>query len=78
MVSLYTEYVINAGPLYAGLVVMPLGFAVLVTGPLGEHMTRFPGRTTGLLGFAVQLAAVIVLVAASMSDWHQLLAKCQF
>jgi MFS family permease len=70
MVSLYTEYVINAGPLCAGLVVMPLGFAVLVTGPLGEQMARFPGRTTGLLGFAVQLAAVIVLVAASTAGAH--------
>ena len=65
MVSLYAEYVMNAGPLVAGLIVMPLGFAVLVTGPIGERLARYPGRTTGLLGFAVQLAAVIVLVAAS-------------
>ncbi len=70
MVSLYAEYVINADPLLAGLIVMPLGFAVLVTGPLGERMARFPGRTTGLLGLAVQLAAVIVLVAASTPAGH--------
>jgi MFS family permease len=70
MVSLYAEYVINAGPLVAGMIAMPLGFAVLVTGPLGERMARFPGRTTGLLGFAVQLVAVIVLVAASTPQSH--------
>jgi len=70
MVSLYAEYVLNAGPLLAGLIVMPLGFAVLVTGPLGEWLARFPGRTIGLLGFAVQLAAVIVIVAASTPGGH--------
>jgi MFS family permease len=68
MVSLYAEYVMNAGPLVAGLIVMPLGFAVLVTGPIGERLARYPGRTTGLLGFAVQLVAVIVLVAASTRE----------
>jgi MFS family permease len=70
MVSLYAEYVISAGPLLAGLIVMPLGFAVLVTGPLGERLARFRGRTIGLLGFAIQLVAVIVIVVASTSEGH--------
>jgi hypothetical protein len=62
--SLYAEYTLGASAITAGLMVAPVGAAVLVTGAVREWLARFSDKTVGVIGIGVQLIAVLILIAA--------------
>jgi len=64
VVSLYAEYILDKGPIAAGLMVAPLGLAVFVTGTVRARLARFSARTIGMISVGVQLIAVAILIAA--------------
>jgi len=79
IVSLYAEYVLGASQVTAGSIVMPLGLAVLVTGPIGSRLAQVPGRTVGVLSLGAQLLAVVVLIAASTPQgWPAAMGAAMF
>jgi len=64
VVSLYAEYILGSGEITAGLMAMPIGLAVLVTGFVSARLDRFSTKTVGMIGVAVQLIAVLILIGA--------------
>ena len=64
VVSLYAEYILGTTPIAAGLMGAPLGLAVLATGPASARLAPLPGKTVGITCIAVQLIAVLILIAA--------------
>ncbi len=64
VVSLYAEYILGASAITAGLMVAPLGLGSLATVPISSWLARFSSKAVGVISIAVQLIAVIVLIAA--------------
>ena len=62
--SLYAEYITGASAITAGLMVAPMGAAVLVTGPVRGSLARFSGKTVSVIGISGQLIAVLILIVA--------------
>jgi MFS family permease len=62
--SLYAEYILGASAITAGLMVAPMGAAVLVAGPVRGWLARFSGKTVSVIGMSGQLIAVLILIAA--------------
>jgi MFS family permease len=62
--SVYAEYILGVSPITAGLMVAPLGLAVLVTGSVSTWLARFSGKTVGVISIGTQLIAVLILIAA--------------
>lgn len=72
VVSLYAEYIRGAGAITAGLMVAPLGLAVLVTDTVRARLAAFSAKTIGLIGVGCQLISVLVLIAAFSIKGHPL------
>lgn len=64
VVSLYAEYILGASAIKAGLMVAPLGLAVLATNPVSAQLAQFSGKTVGIISVGAQLIAVLILIAA--------------
>jgi MFS family permease len=63
-VSLYAEYILGAGAVTAGLMVAPMGMAVIVTGFVRARLDRFSTRTIGMISVGVQMITIFILIAA--------------
>lgn len=64
VVSLYSEYVLGASAITAGLMVAPVGLGSLAAAAISAWLSGFSGKTVGVVSIAVQLVVVVILIAA--------------